>query len=460
VPSEATASSTVSPFGGLGASETIRSVIGPQGSSVTPEAGTSTRSFADFLKEQALPTPSIVNPAALSPQGAQEPPKIKLEAIHTSVPASISPPTSSLRAPLRSYTPAPAATAPIDATKAATEPVPKQPAKAFVTEATTNETTKPTPMPKAAARSVMPLEPKSPARSSEQTWSFGTTMTEKHRAASEDPEPASTPADSSAAPLVGDAICYDEYGRPTIVRQINPENGQARTIVVNDNGSHRVFGEHTIASLANSNKDETKTWVDLLTSHQLRGLVHEVGQRLLEASRLYHARHNQLEKMGEDLNYIYFGLTSDASDKDLEKAWRKLARQLHPDKNGGTEAAKKRFQQMKDRYEAIKKNRNQDLECESDDGMEPQPASDKDDDGPRQLKDKKRKDKDDAESAAKEEDEADQASSIAYDPQDRDSMEKTVSKMLGQLKNIEIQMKVVVKELNNINIQLKEEKGE
>merc|ERR1719326_992157 len=123
----------------------------------------------------------------------------------------------------------------------------------------------------------------------------------------------------------------------------------------------------------------------------MRGLVHEVGQRLLEGSRLYHARLNQLEKLGDNLNYIYFGLTADASDKDLENAYRKLAKKLHPDKNGGTDAAKKRFQLMKERYEAIKKKRNQDLEAETDE--EGPPESEEDDEAPKRLKDKRRKDK-------------------------------------------------------------------
>ncbi|CAK0804042.1 unnamed protein product, partial [Prorocentrum cordatum] len=45
------------------------------------------------------------------------------------------------------------------------------------------------------------------------------------------------------------------------------------------------------------------------------------------------------------------------------------------------------------------------------------------------------------------EDEA-RATSIEYDPSDKDSMVKTVSRMVKQLKNIEIQMKVLVKELS------------
>merc|ERR1712194_648819 len=59
--------------------------------------------------------------------------------------------------------------------------------------------------------------------------------------------------------------------------------------------------------------------------------------------------------MGEKLNYQYFGLEADASERDIDNAYRKLARKMHPDKNGGTEEAKKKFQDMKERYEALKK---------------------------------------------------------------------------------------------------------
>jgi len=167
-------------------------------------------------------------------------------------------------------------------------------------------------------------------------------------------------------------------------------------------------------------------------------------------TKVYHARLNQLDKMGEHLNYIFFGLTSDASDKDLDNAYRKLAKIMHPDKNGGTEAAKKKFQQMKERYEAIKKKRSEgEDEAESDDGAGP---PDEDEGATRELKDRKQKPNDENAANTAEED-ADKASSIEYDPQDRGSMEKTVGKMLGQLKNVEIQMKVVVKELGRISTQ-------
>merc|ERR1712151_893902 len=58
-----------------------------------------------------------------------------------------------------------------------------------------------------------------------------------------------------------------------------------------------------------------------------------------------------------ELDYEYFRLSPDSSDKDLNNAYRQFAKQLHPDKNGGTEEAKQRFQLLKKRYERLKKVR-------------------------------------------------------------------------------------------------------
>lgn len=277
---------------------------------------------------------------------------------------------------------------------------------------------------------------------------------------------------------------------------------------MNDDGSTRVFGENTVASLTSSTASDAARWAMGLTNHQLRGLVHEVGQRLLEGSRLYHARLAQLERIGEDANYRFFGLQAGASEKDLDNAYRRLARQWHPDKNGGTEEAKRRFQNMKERYEALKKRREEapaaqgggggrpgrsrSKERQEEDEESPQnnPENEDEDDDrqsaksdggdaagegsgavgarlsikdgdkpspPREDKSREKSavdsdDEDDREGRGRggkkeDEDEA-RATSIEYDPSDKDSMVKTVSRMVKQLKNIEIQMKVLVKELS------------
>ena len=63
-------------------------------------------------------------------------------------------------------------------------------------------------------------------------------------------------------------------------------------------------------------------------------------------------------------------LSASPTESEFDNSYRKLALRLHPDKNGGTEQAKKRFQHMKERYETLKKRRMQDAE--------PVPCSDSD----------------------------------------------------------------------------------
>jgi DnaJ-class molecular chaperone len=49
-----------------------------------------------------------------------------------------------------------------------------------------------------------------------------------------------------------------------------------------------------------------------------------------------------------------FGLSANATARDVNTAYRRLARLTHPDKNGSTEEAKENFQSVKTRYEALK----------------------------------------------------------------------------------------------------------
>merc|ERR1719272_111290 len=128
-------------------------------------------------------------------------------------------------------------------------------------------------------------------------------------------------------------------------------------MVLNDDGSCDVFGQQTIASLQSSTETETDDWIQVLSDYQLRGLVHEMGQRLLESSQVYQARLNQWEQLSEKANLEFFGLSESATDRELDVAYRQLSKKMHPDKNGGTEDSKTRFQEMKTRYEALKKKR-------------------------------------------------------------------------------------------------------
>ncbi len=51
--------------------------------------------------------------------------------------------------------------------------------------------------------------------------------------------------------------------------------------------------------------------------------------------------------------YKVLGVTSDASEKDITKAYRKLAREFHPDKNPGDTKAEERFKEISAAYDVI-----------------------------------------------------------------------------------------------------------
>jgi len=161
--------------------------------------------------------------------------------------------------------------------------------------------------------------------------------------------------DASQAPVQPvQCIECDAEGQPTIVRQEDPQTGALRTIVFNEDGSKRVFGEKTVSSLADSDEAEVQVWIGHMTDRHLKGLVHEVTDRACKGSGDYHRRKDDLENRTQQRHYRYFGLSDDASQKDLDSVYRRLARSMHPDKNGGTEDAKEMFQTMKHKYEVLK----------------------------------------------------------------------------------------------------------
>ena len=51
--------------------------------------------------------------------------------------------------------------------------------------------------------------------------------------------------------------------------------------------------------------------------------------------------------------YAILGIAKDASDADIKKAYRKLARQHHPDTNSGTTASEKKFKDISEAYSVL-----------------------------------------------------------------------------------------------------------
>ena len=52
--------------------------------------------------------------------------------------------------------------------------------------------------------------------------------------------------------------------------------------------------------------------------------------------------------------YRELGVASGATQDEIKKAYRKLARELHPDANPGDEEAAKRFKQVQAAYDVLK----------------------------------------------------------------------------------------------------------
>ena len=52
--------------------------------------------------------------------------------------------------------------------------------------------------------------------------------------------------------------------------------------------------------------------------------------------------------------YTLLGVTPQASDDDIKKAYRRMARELHPDSTGGDSAAESRFKEVTRAYEVLR----------------------------------------------------------------------------------------------------------
>merc|ERR1711924_219767 len=124
--------------------------------------------------------------------------------------------------------------------------------------------------------------------------------------------------------------------------------------VKSTDGTTSAFGAATMASMLSSLEDDTDAWMAVLPQSQLHALAHELGCRLVEISRIYQARKDNLEEHNTGVDYRYFGLGETATERSLENAYKRLARQMHPDKNGGTEEAKQQFQELRQRYDRIR----------------------------------------------------------------------------------------------------------
>jgi len=171
----------------------------------------------------------------------------------------------------------------------------------------------------------------------------------------EDP-PVNEATPAAPAPATGKAklVEADDAGQPAIVRYKDASSGVARTVVVNEDGSQRAFGEDTIASLLAQEDEKVGEWMSSMSDRVLRGVVNEVSERFFELQDRVVKRQNELQEQSKTRSLAFFELPDSCTEKDLDNAYRRLARSMHPDKNGGTEEAKSRFQTMRAKYEELK----------------------------------------------------------------------------------------------------------
>uniref|UniRef100_A0A7S1ANX9 J domain-containing protein n=1 Tax=Noctiluca scintillans TaxID=2966 RepID=A0A7S1ANX9_NOCSC len=169
----------------------------------------------------------------------------------------------------------------------------------------------------------------------------------------EDRESVNIPMRNTAE--LGDVVAVNAMGEPTITRVVDSDTGVAQTVVRTDEGVERAFGEKTVLSLLEAPDTASSKWLEQMGKLEMHGLCHEVSQRLLEQSGTYRDRKRELDGVERRTHFAYFNLPEDVSMQELEARYRTLSRKLHPDKNGGTYAAKCRFQHIKERFEVLRK---------------------------------------------------------------------------------------------------------
>lgn len=251
----------------------------------------------------------------------------------------------------------------------------------------------------------------------------------------------------------------------TSTQPANPEMGASQGVVYAQDSSEQAFGIKDIEWLKTSDVDSCRAWMERLTKGQLQGLIQKVGQCLVETSKSVQEKIHEHSSLEDTLCYAALGVGPESTEKEIEKAYRQLAKQMHPDKNGGTDEAKLQFQCMKERYEALKRKRAPTPSELSDDAaQQPEPDAPSKSGG-EGSEDKEPLSQADGEPAppteAYHEDVQDrqkrespsEPSKITYDPNDCESIKQTMWKMLSNLKGLD-------KKLDSLDGDLKQLKQE
>jgi len=276
-------------------------------------------------------------------------------------------------------------------------------------------------------------------------------------------------------------------------RQVSSETGDAQTVVTDEHGRTKTFSQETAAAVLSgaflparvlpggsssarasaSRRDSVRDdrgqmtatgdesaadvfdeglmrrWIGSLSKHHLKGFDQELRIRLSKLWTEYSKLQAEHEDHLENADYIFFGLDKDATLKDLEKSYRRLAKRMHPDKNGGSEEAKARFQELKDRYEALKKK----IQSKAGDvtGAD-QRAQQKEllDEGQEYQEESEHEDNmETSESEDAYDDEGSEDAAVESDL-DRDSMEHKIWEVLGAARKMQRQMRAWREQLEHV----------
>lgn len=257
----------------------------------------------------------------------------------------------------------------------------------------------------------------------------------------------------------------------SIGRYTDPNTGNEYTVVQGADGGKEHIGEKTVQWLLTATEEASTQWIEDSNLLQLRGIAQEVGHRLVKLSNCVQVKMKESSELRETVNYAILGLDPDATDKELDAAYRGLAKRMHPDKNGGTDEAKFKFQQMKERYENLKQNRRRgglSSSLKRNFGRKPGKVSCLEDGevGEDREEPVASLQSEDAAAGASEDCEDEQQAPpqsktdnqngavITYDPEDRKSITETIWKMVGNLKGLSVQLQGIDEELSQLKGEL------
>jgi len=135
------------------------------------------------------------------------------------------------------------------------------------------------------------------------------------------------------------------------VQKLTAADGSIYYAVLDSQGEELgSFGPDALDFELRSNPQQVETWIQQLRTELLPGLLQLLADEVGEQGRRMRAAEERLGHAHAPDDYRFFGLPADCPDRDLERAYRRVAARLHPDKGGDVAS----FDAMKKRYERLK----------------------------------------------------------------------------------------------------------